>query len=182
MYSAVSFNDGPSVSAISKLTSLPACFNISKAAAASSIARLGVALGLNSAEFVSGIAAAGKKLEEFATKAAGYGKVAATAFVAATVAAMAYADEIADVAKANDVAIDSVIKLQNALANSGGSADNAGKLLSSFSKFVDDAASGSFEAQQKLSKLGVSLKALATYLLIPYFKKQLKGLPTLKTH
>ena len=32
------------------------------------IARLGVALGLNNAEFVSGIAAAGKKLEEFADK------------------------------------------------------------------------------------------------------------------
>ena len=48
------------------------------------IARLGVALGLNSAEFVTGIAAAGKKLEEFATKAAGYGKVAATALYVAT--------------------------------------------------------------------------------------------------
>lgn len=140
------------------------------------IARLGVALGLNSAEFVTGIAAAGKKLEEFATKAAGYGKVAATAFVAATVAAMAYADEIADVAKANDVAIDSVIKLQNALANSGGSADNAGKLLSSFSKFVDDAAGGSFEAQQKLLKLGVSLKDIGNLSTDILFQKTIKGL------
>ena len=140
------------------------------------IARLGVALGLNSAEFVSGIAAAGKKLEDFANKAAGYGKVAATAFVAATVAAMAYADEIADVAKANDVAIDSVIKLQNALANSGGSADSAGKLLSSFSKFVDDAAGGSFEAQQKLSKLGVSLKDIGNLSTDTLFQKTIKGL------
>ena len=140
------------------------------------IARLGVALGLNSAEFVTGIAAAGKKLEEFATKAAGYGKVAATAFVAATVAAMAYADEIADVAKANDVAIDSIIKLQNALANSGGSADSAGKLLSSFSKFVDDAAGGSFEAQQKLSKLGVSLKDIGNLSTDTLFQKTIKGL------
>ena len=140
------------------------------------IARLGVALGLNSAEFVTGIAAAGKKLEEFASKAAGYGKVAATAFVAATVAAMAYADEIADVAKANDVAIDSVIKLQNALANSGGSAENAGKLLSSFSKFVDDAAGGSFEAQQKLSKLGVSLKDIGNLSTDTLFQKTIKGL------
>lgn len=140
------------------------------------IARLGVALGLNSAEFVTGIAAAGKKLEDFATKAAGYGKVAATAFVAATVAAMAYADEIADVAKANDVAIDSIIKLQNALANSGGSAENAGKLLSSFSKFVDDAAGGSFEAQQKLAKLGVSLKDIGNLSTDTLFQKTIKGL------
>ena len=140
------------------------------------IARLGVALGLNSAEFVSGIAAAGKKLEDFANKAAGYGKVAATAFLAATVAAMAYADEIADVAKANDVAIDSVIKLQNALANSGGSAENAGKLLSSFSKFVDDAAGGSFEAQQKLAKMGVTLKDIGNLSTDTLFQKTIKGL------
>lgn len=140
------------------------------------IARLGVALGLNSAEFVTGIAAAGKKLEEFASKAAGYGKVAATAFLAATVAAMAYADEIADVAKANDVAIDSVIKLQNALANSGGSAESAGKLLSSFSKFVDDAAGGSFEAQQKLAKMGVTLKDIGNLSTDTLFQKTIKGL------
>ena len=140
------------------------------------IARLGVALGLNSAEFVSGIAAAGKKLEDFANKAAGYGKVAATAFLAATVAAMAYADEIADVAKANDVAIDSVIKLQNALANSGGSAESAGKLLSSFSKFVDDAAGGSFEAQQKLAKMGVTLKDIGNLSTDTLFQKTIKGL------
>ena len=144
------------------------------------IARLGVALGLNSAEFVSGINAAGKKLEEFANKAAGYGKVAATAFVAATVAAMAYADEIADVAKGNDVAIDSVIKLQNALANSGGSADNAGKLLSSFTKFVDDAAGGSFEAQQKLSKLGLSLKDIGNLSTDALFQKTIKGLAAIE--
>ena len=140
------------------------------------IARLGVALGLNSAEFVTGINAAGKKLEEFANKAVGYGKVAATAFVAATGAAMAYADEIADVAKGNDVAIDSVIKLQNALANSGGSAENAGKLLSSFTKFVDDAAGGSFEAQQKLAKLGISLKDIGNLFTDTLFQKTIKGL------
>lgn len=140
------------------------------------IARLGVALGLNSAEFVSGIAAAGKKLEDFANKAATYGKVGAAAFAALTTAAMAYADEIADVAKGNDVAIDSVIKLQNALANSGGSAESAGKLLSSFTKFVDDAAGGSFEAQQKLAKMGLSLKDIGNLSTDTLFQKTIKGL------
>lgn len=144
------------------------------------IARLGVALGLNSAEFVSGIANAGKKLEDFANKAVGYGKVGATAFVAMTTAAMAFADEIADVAKANDVAIDSVIKLQNALANSGGSADSAGKLLSSFTKFVDDAADGSFQAQKKLSTLGVSLKDIGNLSMDDLFQKAIKGLANIE--
>ena len=144
------------------------------------IARLGVALGLNSAEFVSGIEAAGKKLEQFANKATGYAKVAATAFVALTTAAMAYADEIADVAKSNDVAIDSVIKLQNALANSGGSAESAGKLLSSFTKFVDDAAGGSFEAQQKLQKMGLSLKDIGSLSTDSLFQKTIQGLAAIE--
>lgn len=144
------------------------------------IARLGVALGLNSAEFVSGIANAGKKLEDFANKAVGYGKVGATAFVAMTTAAMAFADEIADVAKANDVAIDSVIKLQNALANSGGSADSAGKLLSSFTKFVDDAADGSFQAQKKLSNFGVSLKDIGNLSTDDLFQKVIKGIAAIE--
>ena len=47
------------------------------------IARLGVALGLNSAEFVSGIDAATRKLDQFATAAVGVGKNALLALGAA---------------------------------------------------------------------------------------------------
>ena len=99
------------------------------------IARLGVALGLNSAEFVTGIDAASRKLDNFGAAAIGVAKnavaVLATAFVAATFKAVAYADEIADVAAANDIAIDSIIKLTNALENSGGKGENAGKMIAS---------------------------------------------------
>jgi len=133
--------------------------------AANNIARLGVVLGLDSAEFVRGLDAANKKLYDFGSKVAEQSKVAVaalgTAFVAATFEAMKFADEIADVAKANDVAIDTIIKLNNALENSGGNAEDSGKLLAGFTKFVDGAASGSFEAQQALSKMGVSLNDIA---------------------
>ena len=85
------------------------------------IARLGVALGLNSAEFVTGIDAASRKLDQFATAAVGVAKNAALALGAAlsvaTYQAISYADELADVAAANDIAIDSIIKLTNALEN-----------------------------------------------------------------
>jgi len=108
---------------------------------ANMIARLGVVLGLDTAEFNKGIDAAGKKLEQFSEAAEKYGKVAATALVAASAAALNYADELADVAAANDVAIGTVLKLSDALANSGGKADNAGKMLSAFAKFIDEAAS-----------------------------------------
>jgi lambda family phage tail tape measure protein len=129
---------------------------------ANMIARLGVVLGLDSAEFSKGLEAAGRKLEQFSEAAEKAGKIGATALVAATVAAVRYADELADVAQANEVAIGTVLKLSDALANNGGKADNAGKMLSAFTKFIDDAASGSDQAQKTAAKLGVSLKDLGT--------------------
>ena len=124
------------------------------------IARLGVNLGLDTAEFNKGLETAGKKLEQFSEAAEKYGKIASVGFVAAGIAAVKYADELADVADANEVAIGTVLKLSNALANSGGSAENAGKMLSAFAKFIDDAAGGSEQAQKTAKELGVSLQDL----------------------
>ena len=127
---------------------------------ANMIARLGVVLGLDSAEFSKGLESAGKKLEQFSQAAEKFGKIGATALAAASVAAIKYADELADVAEANEVAIGTVLQLSNALANSGGQADNAGKMLSAFAKFIDEAASGSDKAQKTAASLGVTLKDL----------------------
>jgi lambda family phage tail tape measure protein len=127
---------------------------------ANMIARLGVALGIDTAEFNRGIDAAGKKLEKFSEAAEKFGKMGAVALVAASAAALKYADELADVAEANEVAIGTVLQLSNALANSGGQADNAGKMLSAFAKFIDEAAGGSDKAQKTAAALGVTLKDL----------------------
>lgn len=143
--------------------------------AANNIARLGVVLGLDSAEFVKGLDAANKKLYDFGVKVAEQGKIAVaalgTAFVAATFEAMKFADEIADVAKANEIAIDTIIKLNNALANSGGNAEDSGKLLAGFTKYMDSAATGSFQAQEALGKMGVSLKDIANLSTEELFKR-----------
>jgi lambda family phage tail tape measure protein len=127
---------------------------------ANMIARLGVTLGLDSADFNKGIADAGKKLEKLSEAAEKYGKIGAVALVAASAAALKYADDLADVAEANEVAIGTVLQLSNAIATSGGNADNAGKMLSAFAKFIDSAASGSSEAQKTAAKLGVSFQDL----------------------
>ena len=140
------------------------------------IGRLGVVLGLDSAEFSRGIDAAGKKLESFSNNAEKYGKVAAVALVAAGAAALKYADDIADVASANEVAIDSVLKLRNALANSGGAADNAGKLMASFTANIDKAAEGGFEVQQTFKKMGLSLDDLRKMDMDGMFNKAVAGL------
>jgi len=127
---------------------------------ANMIARLGVTLGLDTAEFNKGIEQAGKKLEQFSQAAEKYGKIAATGLLAASFAAIKYADELADVADANEVAIGKVLQLSDALANSGGNADSAGKMLSAFARFIDEAAGGSEKAQKTAAKLGITLQDL----------------------
>ena len=140
------------------------------------IGRLGVTLGLDSAEFSRGIEGASKKLEQLAASAKRYGALAGTALVAASTAAIAYADELVDVANANDVAISSIIQLRDALAKSGGEAGNASKFLSSFTQYIDKAAEGSFEAQKTLKGLGISLQDLKTLSIDELFRKAASGL------
>ena len=148
------------------------------------IARLGVLLGLDSAEFSKGLDQANKKLYDFgkqvAANAATVATVATAAFVAAAHQALAYADGIADVAKANDVTIDSIVKLNNALAQSGGKADDAGKLLSSFTNFVDSAASGSDDAQKAFIKIGISLKDLGRLSTEDLFGKAIQSIAAIE--
>lgn len=147
---------------------------------ANMIARLGVLLGLDSAEFNKGIADASRKLDQFAKDAVSYGAVAATALTAASFAALKYADELADVAAANDIAISTVLKLSNALENSGGKAEDAGKMLAGFTKFIDTAAKGSFEAQKSLAKIGISLKDVGNLSTEELFNKTVKNIAAIE--
>jgi lambda family phage tail tape measure protein len=143
---------------------------------ANMIARLGVLLGIDSAEFVRGIDGASKKLEQFGDAASKYGKIAAGALTAAGIAALNYADEIVDVAKANDVAVGSVIKLRDALQDNGGEAENAAKMLSDFVRFVDKAADGGLQAQKTMSRLGVTLKDVGNLSIEELQNKLVKSL------
>lgn len=143
---------------------------------ANTIARLGVRLGIDSAEFTKGIEAAKKELSNFAAAAGNYATVASAAFTAMTFKALQFADSIADVAKANDVAISTVLQLSDALQQNGGSAENASKIFASFTTFVDKAAGGSFEAQKAFKDVNVSLKDLATLSTEDLFLKVLREL------
>lgn len=140
------------------------------------LARLGVVLGLDSAEFQQGLASAGRKLEAFATAANTLGKGGALAFAAMAYEAGKLSDELSDTAKANDVTIESVLKLQHALMLSGGEAENAGKMLNSFTNFIDKAASGNEDAQKAFAKMGISLKDLANLSAEDLFKRYAEGL------
>ena len=147
---------------------------------ANMIGRLGVLLGLDSAEFTKGIENAQKKLEQFSKQVEVYGKVGAVALAAATYKALEFADGIADVAKANDVAIDSVLRLSNALGQAGGQAEDAGKLLAGFTKFVDTAAEGSFAAQKAFQQAGISLSDLGNMSTDELFQKTVAGIAAIE--
>lgn len=144
------------------------------------IARLGVVLGLDTAEFNKGIEDSRKTMGKFVQDVTNISKVGALAFTAMATKAMMFADELADVAKANDVAIDSILKLQNGLQLAGGKAEDAGKILSAFTNFVDKAAEGSFEAQKAFSKAGISLRDLASLSTQELLHKTVEGIAAIE--
>jgi lambda family phage tail tape measure protein len=125
------------------------------------LARLGVVLGLDSAEFQKGISDANRKLDQISAQMPKFATIAGVAFAGATYKALQYADAVMDTAVANDLAVASVLALGTALQKNGGEADNAGRLLTSFTNKVDEATEGSLGAQKAFAKVGVSLNDIA---------------------
>jgi lambda family phage tail tape measure protein len=144
------------------------------------LARLGVVLGLDSAEFQKGIEGADRSLAKFAHNAQQAATLASAAFVAMTYKALSYGDAISDAAKANEVAVASILALSKGLAQNGGNADNATKLISSFTAKVGEAAQGSLGAQQAFGRLGVSLNDLAKLSPDKLFDKTLYSIAALQ--
>ncbi len=144
------------------------------------LARLGVVLGLDSAEFQKGIEGADRSLAKFAHNAQQAATIASAAFVAMTYKALSYGDAISDTAKANEVAVASILALSKGLEQNGGNADNAAKLISSFTAKVGEAAQGSLGAQQAFGRLGVSLNDLAKLSPDKLFDKTLYSIAALQ--
>lgn len=136
------------------------------------IARLGVVLGINSAEFTKGIEDADKRTKNFKKSLRETQQtmesikstfaIAGAAMVGFGAHALSAADEMSDLADANDTTIGSIIELQHALEASGGSANDANKFLSSFTSAIDNAAQGSDKLRDSFKAAGVSVHDLAT--------------------
>lgn len=135
------------------------------------LARLGVVLGLDTAEFSKGLDESKYKLRQFELGVKGGMVAAGAAIAAATAKVVTFADEIKDTAAASDVAISTVLDVGHALQLAGGSAENASKVLSNFNKVVGEAASGDKAAQEMFKQLGVSLKDLSTLSIDELFRK-----------
>lgn len=150
------------------------------------IARLGAILSLDTKEFVKGVDAAQLKSKQFKqnlkeTQQVLDGvKTAANATALAMVAfgaiAAKTADEISDLADANETTVGKVLELKHALVASGGDAGKVSQLFSSFTNAVDDAAQGSDKLRDAFKKVGVSTKDLGLLSSDELRQKALNGL------
>lgn len=137
------------------------------------IARLGVKLGIDTAEFTKGLDEAQKKSKEFQQNQKALAKqakadaealanamtvitgVAVTAG-AAIVAAFHHADEISDTAKAFDLNVESLLAIQTALQTSGGEAENFVNIFSKLAQSQENAQTGNEAMRESFAKLGIA--------------------------
>jgi len=140
------------------------------------ISRLAVLLGLDAGEFNANLGKAKDKVEGFSAGAKLSLGAVAVAFTASAREAINFADKINDVAKANEMSVQSVLRMSQALSTNGGNADDAGKLMASFANKVDEAAQGGAKAQKAFTSIGVSLKDLRTLTPEQLFEKTAKSL------
>lgn len=152
------------------------------------LARLGVILGINSAEFTKGLDDAVKKTKDFernqkqafknaelaasemsATFAAAAGSATALAFGFAALAKKA--DDIMDVARAFDLTVESLLSLKGALQASGGEADNLTNLMSKLATIQEDAKNGSDAMRESFAKLNISGKDVDSLNLDELFRR-----------
>jgi lambda family phage tail tape measure protein len=140
------------------------------------ISRLAVLLGLDAGEFNANLGKAKDKVEGFSTGAKVSLLAVGTAFAASAREAINFADKINDVAKANEMSVQSVLRMSQALSTNGGNADDAGKLMASFANKIDEAAQGGAKAQKAFISIGVSLKDLRTLAPQELFEKTIQSL------
>ena len=140
------------------------------------ISRLAVLLGLDAGEFNANLGKAKDKVEGFSAGAKLSLGAVAVAFTASAREAINFADKINDVAKANEMSVQSVLRMSQALSTNGGNADDAGKLMASFANKIDEAAQGSSKAQKAFLSIGVSIKDLKTLAPDELFQKTIKSL------
>jgi lambda family phage tail tape measure protein len=129
---------------------------------ANTIAQLAVKLGLETTDFTQGIESAKSKLTDLANKIPTLAAVGVAAFAAMTAKALEFSDRMSDLSDATDISIASILKISEALEQSGGHAENAGKSLTKFVQSIDEAAQGSKTAQDAFLRAGVSLKDLGS--------------------
>jgi lambda family phage tail tape measure protein len=127
---------------------------------AQNLARLGVVLGIDTAQFTTGLQRAKKSLSEIGDFAVKAGAVAGAAFAAMTYKALQFSDQMADLSDATGVSIAKVLQISNASERAGSSFEGGSKALTKFIQNIDSAVGGSDEMRKSFEKVGVSIEDL----------------------
>lgn len=124
---------------------------------------LGIQQALQSLDkFTEKIRKVSSDLDEMSSKINGFATAGTAALIGLGASAAAFADELADVAAANETTINSVLGLGAALQGAGGNADSVGRLLQSLSNNMESANSGNLKMVSTFEKLGVSISDLGS--------------------
>lgn len=143
------------------------------------IARLGVVLGIDTAEFSKGINSAKKNLNELGSFAVKAGAVAAAALTAMTYKALQFSDQMQDLADSTGVGVAKILQMSNALERAGGDMGGSSRALTRFTQSIDAAANGSQAAQDSFKQAGVSLKDLASLSIEQLLDKTSQGIASI---
>jgi hypothetical protein len=143
---------------------------------AQNVARLGVILGIDVAEFTKGLNSAKTKLKEFANIAS---DVAVAGIAAMTYKALEFSDAMSDLSDSTGIGIAKILQISDALEMSGGHAEDAGKILVKFSDNIDKAAQGSKPLQEAFARVGVSLQDLSKLSTEQLLQKSTDGMSKL---
>jgi lambda family phage tail tape measure protein len=143
---------------------------------AQNIARLGVVLGLDTAEFQKGLDSAKRSVADLANKIPMLAAVGAAAFTGMVAKSLQFADSMQDLSDATGVSVAKIIQISDALEMSGGNAADAGKMIEKFASNIDAAAQGSKPLQDAFARVGVTLEDLRRLSTEDLLKKTSEGI------
>ena len=161
---------------------------------------ISVAITVDNKQYIAGVQAADNATKKFATDTErslnkisgsfdGFTRrvgglrtaLAGLAFGAVGKGALGFADNLQDLANSSGIAVARLLEFQNALATSGGQADQMPQAINTLLRSIDEAAGGSIKAQNSFMRLGVSLKDLGTLSEEDLLKETLKGIAAIES-
>lgn len=106
--------------------------------------------------------------------------LAVGAAISAIRGAIAFSDDMADLAEATDIGVAKLLQLQQALQLAGGNGEDAATMITKLINKLDEAAGGSEQAQATLAKLGISMSDLRTLSPEAALDKTIKALASME--
>ena len=102
--------------------------------------------------------------------------LAGLGFAAVGGSALAMADDLQDLSNASGISVARLLELRDALATSGGQADQMSTAINNFLRTIDEAAQGNIKTQKTFKSLGVSIDELRRLSEEDLFTETLKGI------